>query len=247
MGYWSSGDISHEGRLSGDFYTEDDVVRSAIHLNLCEGGLESCKPCDASFPLFADEGIEKGSFEPKLQMKNTILEFKKGGCAPEVPTDIYFRFAESKIEVNDSTADNLGNQLIDIFSNKYTMRIIKTSLHKFSIKAESTNPAWFVFKVRIYSKAPSHIVEFQRCKGDTVAFHQFFREVMGMLNRSNAMEAVSLEPPHPIQETASIQPLIDMANNTSDAFLLGEAVCGLTVVKQRSVLELCTYEAFTAF
>jgi len=154
--------------------------------------------------------------------------------------------------VIDTTADNLGNRLVDIFSNEFSMHIIKMTLHKFSIKAESTNPAWFMFKVRVYSKALSHIVEFRRCKGDTIAFHQFFRKVLGLLTRSNAMhmmEVVSdLVPPHPIQATASIQPFIDMANDTSDPFLLGEAVCGLTAaVKHQCVLELCTSDAFTAF
>lgn len=151
--------------------------------------------------------------------------------------------------MNDTTADYLGNRLIDIFSTEYTMHIIKTSLHKFSIKAESTNTAWFVFKVRIYSMAPSHIVEFQRCKGDTVAFHQFFRKVLGLLNKSIAMDEVAdFKPNHPIHETTSIQPFIDMANNNRDPFLLGEAVSGVTaVVKDRYALELCTREAFIAF
>lgn len=185
-------------------------------------------------------------------MNEAILEFKKGGCAPEVPTDINFRFAETKIEVNDTTADNLGNRLVDIFSNEFSMHIIKMTLHKFSIKAEATNPAWFIFKVCVYSKALSHIVEFRRCKGDTVAFHQFFRKVMGLLNRPKAMHAMEVvsdfAPPHPIQATASIQPFIDMANGTSDPFFLGEAVCGLTTaVRHQCVLELCTIDAFTAF
>merc|ERR550537_251703 len=129
------------------------------------------------------------------------------------------------------------------------MHIIKVSLHKFSIKAESTNTAWFVFKVRIYSTAPSHTVEFQRCKGDSIAFHQFFRKVMALLNKSPVMDEVrDFKLPHPIHETASIQPFIDMANNTRDPFLLGEAMSGLTaVVKDQYVLELCTCEAFTAF
>merc|ERR550537_441938 len=129
------------------------------------------------------------------------------------------------------------------------MHIIKVSLHKFSIKAESTNTAWFVFKVRIYSTAPSHTVEFQRCKGDSIAFHQFFRKVMALLNKSPVMDEVrDFKLPHPIHETASIQPFIDMANNTRDPCLLGEAVSGLTaVVKDQYVLQLCTREAFIAF
>lgn len=249
MSYWSE-DVCEEGRLNGDFYTEDEVYRSAIPQNWWEGGLESCKPYDLSFPLFAETGIEKGTFEPKMQTIEAIPEFKQGGCAPEVPTDVYFRFEETNIEVNGKTADSLGNRLIDIFSKEYAMHIIKTSLHKFSIKAEATSPTWFVLKARIYSKGASHIVEFQRRKGDTVAFHQFFHKVMGLLNGSNAIEVVCSDftPPRPIQETASIQPFVDMAYNTSDPFLLGEAVSGLTAVENKQcLLELCTREGFTAF
>jgi len=248
MSYQSYDDASHDRRLGGDFYTEDDICRNAIPLNWCEEGWERCKPYDLSLPLFAEKGMEKGNFEPQMQAIETIPEFTQGGCAPEVPTDIYFRFAETKFEVNDTTADNLGNRLIGIFSNECTMHIIKTSLHKFSIKAESTNPAWFVFKVRIYSKAPSHIVEFTKYRGDTMAFHKFFRKVMGLFDGS-AMEWVcNFTPPHSSQDKASIQPFIDMANNTSNPFLLAEAVSGLTtVVKHQCVLALCNHEVFTAF
>merc|ERR550537_463342 len=112
------------------------------------------------------------------------------------------------------------------------MHIIKVSLHKFSIKAESTNTAWFVFKVRIYSTAPSHIVEFQRCEGDAIAFHQFFRKVVGLLKSIAMGEVGDFKPPHPSHESTSIQPFIDMANNTRDPCLLGEAA----VVKDQYVL-----------
>merc|ERR1712007_30171 len=141
------------------------------------GGVESCEPYDLSFPLFAEKGIDKGNFEPKMQTIEAILEFEQGVCAPEVPTDVYFRLEETNIEVNDMTADKLGNRLIDIFCEEYSMHITKTSLRKFSIKAEATNPTWFALKVRIYSKGPSHIVEFQRCKGDTVHSTSFSKRL----------------------------------------------------------------------
>lgn len=253
MSYWSPEDASHEGWLSGDFYTEDEVYRSAIPQDRLEEGVESCKPYDLSFPLFAEKGIDKGNFEPKMQTIEATPEFEQGGCAPEVPTDVLFRLEETNIEVSDTTADKLGNQLIDIFSKEYSMHITKTSLRKFSVKAESTNPTWFELKARIYSKGPSHIVEFQRRMGDTVAFNQFFHKVMGLLNASNEM-ANEMEvvcdfiPPHPIQETASIQPLIDMAANCSDPFLISEAVSGLSAAdKEQCIPELCTREGFTAF
>jgi len=253
MSYWSVEDVSHQGRLSGDFYSEDEVYRSAIPQDWWEEGVESCKPYDLSSPSFAEKGIDKGNYEPKMQTIETILEFEQGGCAPEVPTDGFFRLEETNIEVNDTTADKLGNRLIDIFSKEYSMHITKTSLRKFSVKAESTNPTWFKLKARIYSKGPSHIVEFQRRMGDTVAFNQFFHKVMGLLNASdemaNEMKVVcDFTPPKSIQETASIQPLVDMASNCSDPFLISEAVSGLSAAdKEQCIPELCTPEGFTAF
>jgi len=253
MSYWSVEDVSHQGRLSGDFYSEDEVYRSAIPQDWWEEGVESCKPYDLSSPSFAEKGIDKGNYEPKMQTIETILEFEQGGCAPEVPTDGFFRLEETNIEVNDTTADKLGNRLIDIFSKEYSMHITKTSLRKFSVKAESTNPTWFALKARIYSKGPAHIVEFQRRMGDTVAFNQFFQKVTGLLSASNEManetEVVSdFTPLHPIQETASIQPFIDMANNCSDPFLISEAASGLSSAdKEQCIPELCTLEGFTAF
>jgi len=241
-------DVSHEGRLSGDFYTGDEVFRSAMPQNWCEGGLESCKPYDLSFPLFPEKRIDEGNFEPKMQTVEAIVEFEQGTCAPEVPTDVYFKLEETNMEVNDMTAEKLGNRLIDIFRKEYSMHITKTSLRKYSIIAESTSPTWFALKVRIYSKGPSHIVEFQRRKGDTVAFNQFFQKVMGWLNGSYEMEVVcDFTTPHPIRETASIQPFIDMANNCSDPSLLSESVSGFCAVeKEQCVPELCTREGFTA-
>jgi len=154
--------------------------------------------------------------------------------------------------VKDTTADSLGNRLIDIFSAEHTMHITKTSLNKFAVKAESTNPAWFVLKARIYSRASSHLVELQRCNGDVVAFSQFFKKVLFLLNgQSNPMKELSNIAPSNLVEDAmsSMQPLIDMANNTSDPFVLGEAASGLAnaAVNQQRLLALCVPEAFTAF
>lgn len=251
MSYWSPEDASHEGWLSGDFYTEDEVYRSAIPQDRLEEGVESCKPYDLSFPLFAEKGIDKGNFEPKMQTIEATPEFEQGGCAPEVPTDVLFRLEETNIEVSDTTADKLGNQLIDIFSKEYSMHITKTSLRKFSVKAESTNPTWFELKARIYSKGPSHIVEFQRRMGDTVAFNQFFHKVMGLLTTvSNSDQEVGeFIPPQLIHDAASMLPFIDMANNSKDPVLLAEAASGLAnaAANQQYALELFAPEAFFAF
>merc|ERR1712137_322482 len=115
---------------------EDAVYRSASPLNRQEVRLETCKPDDSSFPSLVEKGMEKENFEGKMHWKETVPVFGGGGCAPEVPADIYFRFAETTIEVNDTAADCLGNRLVDILSTEYTMHIMKTSLHKFVIKAE---------------------------------------------------------------------------------------------------------------
>jgi len=153
--------------------------------------------------------------------------------------------------VSHMTAVDLGNRLMDIFGAEDTMHIIKASVTKFAIKAESTHPAWFVLKARIYSKTSSHIVEFQRYNGDVVAFSQFFHKVMVLLNDKHnpPMETCDVMLPDLIQEEMSLQPFIDMANTTRDPLLLAEAASELAnaAVKQQKLLELCVPDAFAAY
>merc|ERR1712007_99708 len=95
------------------------------------------------------------------------------------------------------------------------------------------------------------IVEFQRYKGDVVAFSQFFRKVMVLLHdkHSPTMEKCDFMPPYLIQEETSLQPCIDMANNTRDPLLLAEAASGLAeaAMEHQKLLELCFPDAFAAF
>jgi len=249
MSYWYSED---DVRLCGDFYNEDDVYRSADPMKWWD--IESSSKSirfDLPFPLFPEHDIKCGNFHLDMQTTQTVQKFVAGGEAPEVPKDNFFALADTTVEVRDRTADCLGNWLIDIFNAEHAMHIIKTSLNKFAIKAESTHPAWFVLKARIYSKASLHIVEFQRKKGDVVAFCQFFHKVMVLLKDKHnpTTEKCDSMLSHLIRAETSVQPFIDMANNTSDPLLLAEAASGLAnaAVEEQKVLELCVPDAFTAF
>lgn len=186
-----------------------------------------------------------------MQSTQTVDKFVKGKDAPHLPNDDFFVLARTTIEVSHVTADDLGNRLIDIFSAEDTMHIIKTSLTKFAIKAESTHPAWFVLKARIYSKTSSHIVEFQRYNGDVVAFSQFFHKVMVLLNDKHnpPMERSDVMLPELMQEETSLQPFVDMANNSRDPLLVAEAASGLAngAMREQKLFELCVPDAFAAF
>jgi len=251
-------------RQLGDFYTEDDddvcrsavyaeddgdVYRSAVSMNWWEVESGDGKPLDFPCPLLSETNTKCGNLRPDVQHIQTVYKFSKGRDAPDLPTDVFFVLAESTIEVCHWMAHDLGNQLIDIFNSEDTMHIIKTSPTKFAIKAESTHPAWFVLKARIYSKTSSHIVEFQRYNGDVVAFSQFFHKVMVLLNDKHnpPIEKCDVMLPHIIQEEASLQPFIDIANNTRDPLLLAEAASELANVKKQKLLELCVPDAFAAF
>merc|ERR1712007_27820 len=215
------------------------------------GSGEGGKPFDFPCQWLPLPNTKCANFGLDVQMVQTVDKFSGGRSAPEVPKDNFFVLAETSIEVSDITADCLGNWLIDIFSAEDTMHIIKTSPTKFAIKAESTDPASFVLKARIYSQASSHIVEFQRYKGDVVAFSQFFRKVMVLLNdkHSSTMEKCDFMPSYLIQDETSLQPFIDMANNTRDPVLLAEAASGLAeaAMEDQKLLELCVPDAFVAF
>jgi len=248
MNHWHSEQDAQSCKV---FYTEDDAHRSAAPVTLWGVESRSGKLCDLPFPLLPGDHSRCGNSEPDVQTVQTVHRFAKGRDAPEVPKDNFFVLAETTIEVSDTTADCLGNQIIDILSSEHAMHITKTNLNKFAIKAESTNPAWFVVKVRIYSRASSHIVEFQRYNGDVVGFHQFFHKVMVLLkdNCNPTNEKCDFTPPQLVHDTTLMQPLIDMANNNSDPRLLVEAASALAnaAVKQQKVMELCVPDTFAAF
>jgi len=248
MNHWHSEQDAQSCKV---FYTEDDAHRSAAPVTLWGVESRSGKLCDLPFPLLPGDHSRCGNSEPDVQTVQTVHRFAKGRDAPEVPKDNFFVLAETTIEASDATADSLGNRIIDILTAEHAMHIIKTSMNKFAIKAESSNPAWFILKVRIYSRELSHLVEFQRCNGDVVAFYQCFHKVMVLLNgKYNPMyEKCDFTPYQLVQDTTSMQPLIEMANNNSDPHLLAEAASALanSAVKPQKALELCVPEAFTAF
>jgi len=250
MSHWHSENTADEARLGGDFYIEDEIYRSAVPINWWEAEPERGKPFDLPFPLCREKNVNDGDFEINMQNIQTMPKFSEGRNAPEAPTDSFFTFTETTVEVIGTTADDLGNRLISIFSTEHAMHIIKISQSKFAIKAESTSPAWFVWKVRLYSKASSHMVEFQRRGGDAVAFSQFFNKVTGLLtNMSNSEQEVGeFIPPHFIHDAASLQPFIDMVNNNKDPILLAEAASGLAnaAVNQEYAHELCAPDSFIA-
>lgn len=162
---------------------------------------------------------------------------------------LFFPLEETQVEVNDTTAADLGNRLISVIGTEHAMNILKVSEKKFSIKVDCTYPAWFVAKLRIYSRPPSYIVEFQRQRGDTIAFHQFFDRASALLSaQPNSVQADLTPPPQLTQDTGLLQPLLDMATNNSDTRLLAEAASALAdaALKQPYALELCTREAFVA-
>jgi len=185
-----------------------------------------------------------------MPREDVFGNFFKSMDAPEVPTHNFFTLEATTVEVSGITSENLGNQLIGLLESEHTMNILKISERKFSIKAEFVNPLWVVLKLRIYSRAPSHIIEFQRYKGDTLAFHQFFERVAALLSRKPkpAQTACDVVPPNAMC-TAPLQPFLEMAMGNSDPFLLGEAACGLAnaFMDPQSDAELCTQEAFSAF
>jgi len=241
-----------EARLGGDFYTEDEgVCRSAVLINGWEAEPERGKPFDLPVPWCQEKNVNDGDFEINMPKIQSIPKFNEGRNAPEPPKDSFFSFTETTFEVNGTTADDLGNRLVNVFSTEHTMHIIKINPSKFTIKAESTSPACYRFKVRLYSKASTHIVEFQRCGGDVVAFSQFFHKVMDLLTTmSNSYQKVGeFIPPQLIHDAASVLPFIDMANNSKDPVLLAEAASGLAnaAANQQYALELCAPEAFIAF
>jgi len=187
-----------------------------------------------------------------MREMQTTPEFQEGTDAPPFPADAFYPLEETKVEIYDTTAAKLANRLISLIETEHAMNILKVSGKKFSIKVESTNPTWFVLKLRIYSKPPLHIVEFQRHRGDTIAFHQFFDRARALLSaQPNSIQAVCdfAQPPQLIQDTGSLQPLVDMATNNCDTRLLAEVASALAnaAVKQEYALELCTREAFVAF
>lgn len=253
MNNWYSEKDSSSAWLPGDNFSadDDDVCRSVIGEIKDWWGPEmgGSKHFDCLSPLRLDMDLKEKPFQPNMHTMQKIPEFSKGVDAPAVPADPFFKLEETTVEVHEATTDDLGNRLITLLLSENAMNIIKTSQKKFSIKAQSTSPTWFVFKLRIYSQASSHIVEFHRCEGDTVAFHQFFDRATALLTgKCNSMHTVCDFTPQFVEDAASLQPFLDIATSSSDPTLLMEVASALAnaAVEEQRALELCTREAFIA-
>jgi len=207
-----------------------------------------CKPVQCPIPLLVESDEHDATDMHTMQ---TISEFCEGLVAPEVPEDSFFLVGKTTVEVMKTTASKLGNRLLDLLRTENAMHIIKVNEKKFSVTVESTNPSWFRLKLRIYSRGPLHLLEFQRCDGDAIAFHLFFVKAAALLSSNpNLVQAVcDFKPPQLVQDTVSLEPFLDMATDSRDPVLLGEAASGLAnaVVSQHYASELCAYRAFTTF
>jgi len=103
-----------------------------------------------------------------------------------------------------TTASKLWNKLLVLLQSENAMHIIKVNAKKFSVKVESTNPSWFLLKLRIYSRGPLHLLEFQRYDGDAIAFHLFFVKAAALLSANpNSMRVIcDFKPPQLCAHTA---------------------------------------------
>mmetsp|Transcript_65156 Transcript_65156/g.210074 ORF Transcript_65156/g.210074 Transcript_65156/m.210074 type:complete len:360 (+) Transcript_65156:73-1152(+) len=189
-------------------------------------------------------------------------------CAPPVPSDPFFRLEADTVRVYSILAAPIGNALLGLWHKEGALCTSRANRSKFSITAELfVDGALCSLKVRIYqeSQPGHHAVEFQRRRGDCLAFSVAYQRARRHLqwtfpmgDQRVASKAARTEEhvAHGVSEVRNassvgkaIDPLLDMAGLTERPFLQAEAAMALASLAQEGVAVscLCSRRALEAF
>mmetsp|Transcript_19196 Transcript_19196/g.55746 ORF Transcript_19196/g.55746 Transcript_19196/m.55746 type:complete len:451 (+) Transcript_19196:187-1539(+) len=179
---------------------------------------------------------------------------------PPAPLDELYEFAATTLRVRSASPLDIGNHLLDFLETQVTSTTMKVNRLKFTIKVNVFNDnTMCTAKIRTYREAPeTFAIEFQRRKGDCVAFSKVFLQAAQYL--SARLEAV---PAAPVPATPgagkapqlqllsdsrpedSLDLLLDLANDDCPP-LQAEAAISLADVAQdgAGAASLCNARAF---
>lgn len=202
--------------------------------------------------------------------------FSAGDCFLSPPDDEFFSFAQTTLYLLCDEPYILGNCVLDFLMNEVTASVTKVNRAKFCIKADVfINNVMTTTKIRFWQheSAGRVALEFQRRGGDCITFNGVYQRASKYLQSrftsiGNNPPAVaetffappplpfappplSLSPPPLSKGDAmdlEIEPILDMAAQTNDAFLQAESATALANIceQEQNAASLCTPSAIKA-
>lgn len=269
---------SKEWRSPADFYLEPDTVTRGLTL----AGVD-VPPPDSSFKGLADvdyyrepvpvskalasclnpDNVEYSGLACSAPDYSTA-RFSEANCPPCAPADVFFKFTLTTLLILSHMPHEIGNHLLDFFTQQVVSTLTKVNRVKFSFKADVfENYAMCTMKVRVFQEREHFAIEFQRRKGDAIAFNNVFKQACRYLKSipfsivPNAGEEPKMAsfapPPLPGQQVSSVDeaaavlaPLLDIAKLTTAPRLQAEAAAGLATMAEDETLarQMCKEHIF---
>lgn len=198
------------GFESGDPYCELDDVTRGVSIAQPHGldtfwSTQKENSCMDSNSFFLPGGdyeyscFEKGPFSAHSIFASESETFQLYHMPPITPSSEHFFFVPTTLFVKESSAQKIGNNLLDFLTSQVVASITKVTLQKYAIKAEVfVDGNSCMMKVRVYSHGEKYAVEVQRRAGDPFIFQSTFQLLSDHLDAclgSSSLETVTKQKP----------------------------------------------------
>lgn len=227
----------------GDCYQDANDIFKGVPMGIADlhsgfmDGLDPFSGFPGKFELGSGTTKDEASVRPE--------RFMESDSPPQAPSDLAFSFESTTLytpaEGGAIPPFILANRLLDFLDTEVVSSVTKVRRQKFTIKADVfVGSIMCTIKIRVYSASrDNYAIEFQRRRGDCVAFSNTFERVARYLAPDLCVAAVAgreelpIELPLPIPsdtlmgiDEAGLQPLLDMAchNQAEAAAALAERV-----------------------
>lgn len=188
-----------------DFYREEDNHMRGVVLNSSHG--PSLWDSGAGDKALHAESFDPGSLElPPLEAPGSLAPplslrcpephpwFSDAVAPPLQPSDPLFRFETTTAFVDQGSAADLGNSLLNLFDAESTAAVMKARPHKFTMTVSVQCQGFACeLKVRIYRRASGFAAEFQRRSGEVFVFTAMFQRARAHLGIRPEAEVASAE------------------------------------------------------
>lgn len=251
-----------------DIYGRPEDVFKGIHMDIGPPELYLQEPLDMPCLNGLPDRLDKR--EPAGVVSDSITDtdpgvvrrFTESDRPPMAPSSRLFQFAATTLRMRTVAPFEIGNLVLDFLTTRVKATIAKVNFAKFAIKAEVfIDSSSCLLKARSYEESQdSFCVEFQRRKGDCVAFGEVYRLAVEFLTaRLPAFPAGTDVPEIPkacppgrglgVVHAEDVTPLLEMADDISRPDLQAESAASLSELAQRDSDAhcLCNARAFDGF
>jgi len=217
-------DLAELRPLPGDFYAERDDVMRGLTLDLGD---------DFNFQQRYD-AYDPDKMHPQTSSRS-CKDFDEGYVPPQLSDEIRSFLGHTALQLLDYSPVAAGNLLLAFLRKDPDTQIDKVNQKKFTLRAVVLSDGlWFKVKVRIYKNEVGSLVEFQRCSGDTLAFHSFYRQLSQYFlqpsSQSSIGRALQIPCMAALPADQAVVPFLDMADSCQNVVLLAEAASVLCVM-----------------